>query len=56
MNKQIVKSGVTLSTSLLAYHLAKDNPFVPKVPAMLIGGFIGTVLSELIINNKYKHE
>jgi len=45
MDNEVIKNGTSLIFSLVAYQIAKKNPFIDKIPAMLIGGFIGYMTS-----------
>lgn len=48
MDETLIKSSSTLFGSLFGYQLAKNNPFIDRVPAMLIGGFIGSIMGDQI--------
>lgn len=55
MNHNILKSTTILIGSLLGYRLAKNSMKVERIPAMLVGGFLGNVIAELF-NRKNKQE
>ena len=47
MKEKTIVSSVVLATSLISYFYAKETHKDP-VPHVMIGGFIGAVLGELI--------
>ncbi|MDR6239933.1 hypothetical protein [Aureibacter tunicatorum] len=46
-NKEVVASGISVAGSLAGYYMAPDPK--EKIPYMLIGGFLGTVLAAALI-------
>jgi len=52
MNENLIRSAATVLGSLIAYRLSKDNRKMERVPAMLIGGLIGTFIGTEITKNK----
>ncbi len=47
MNNHTIISALSLSGSLTAYYYAKFHE-KDRIPAMLIGGFFGAIIGELI--------
>ncbi len=51
MNKTIITNGTSIIFSIIAYRAAKDNN---KIPALLIGGFVGNIVGAEIHKTYYK--
>lgn len=51
MNDKAIVSTATLALSLLAYWYAKEAQ-KDAVPCMLIGGFVGSIVGETLVEKK----
>lgn len=47
----VIKQGLIFAGSVIGYHLGKPEGGMEPVPATLLGGFLGTVIAEIIIQN-----
>ena len=48
----IIKQGLVLAGSIVGYHLGKAEGGIEPVPATLFGGFVGTLLGEILLQNE----
>ncbi len=54
MNENLIISGSTAFFSLTGYMLAKNNKSIDRIPAMIIGGFIGSFVGNEIVGSNKK--
>lgn len=55
MKEKIIVSGTTLAASLLSYFYAKEE-HRDAMPYVMIGGFLGALVGEIIVNVISKDE
>ena len=54
MSSNLIISGSSALCSILAYKLAKNNPNIDRIPAMIIGGFVGAAIGNEIVSYTHK--
>jgi hypothetical protein len=52
ISKTVLTQGLTVTGSLIGYYASTEKDGVQRVPAILIGGFIGTLIGEIISQNE----
>lgn len=50
--KPVLTQGLTVTGSLIGYYASTEKNGLQRVPAILIGGFIGTLVGEIISQNE----
>lgn len=48
VSDKLITTGMNIIGSLVAFYVAKEKE-LPEVPAVLIGGLVGTFVADLII-------
>ena len=52
-DNELIHSGLSALGSLIGYYKAKEKG-KHEIPAMLVGGFVGTLISVIITTSKLK--
>jgi uncharacterized membrane protein YfcA len=53
MSDNLIITGSTALCSLTAYLFAKNNEHIDRIPAMIIGGFIGSFVGNEIVESDF---
>lgn len=46
--KNLIKSGIAIAGTLVGYAIGKKSKKVDKIPALLIGGFVGQIIGSTV--------